>query len=368
MNVTQAPPKKWTILLYSAADNNLHPFMTDDVAELEKVGSDENTNLLVQFDNGRQGGPQGAYRYCLQKDRVDNGTIDTPPEESLGQVNMSSSETLKDAICWAMNKYPAEHTMLVISDHGNSWKGCCQDDSHRGWMDVPTLKNALERAARETGKKVDIVGFDCCMMGNTEVAYELRDQATYMVASEKSEGGDGWPYQAILQPDLLKTVQRELQTRVDMSPEELACRIVDQTSYVTDIIHTLSAVRLGEMGNLKEKLTPLRDAIVNGTVTQEVLRDINAKVQRFFGYRDLGDWLRLLQEDERIQDAAIKEEAARVQEAYSKAILAEQHDFSLNATGLTIHLTKPNDYYGYMALDFQKDSDWVAVGNKIGPP
>ena len=32
---------QWTVLQYSAADNNLYPWMLHDVAEMEQVGSDE---------------------------------------------------------------------------------------------------------------------------------------------------------------------------------------------------------------------------------------------------------------------------------------------------------------------------------------
>ena len=68
-----APPRKWTILQYSAADNNLYPWMQADVAEMERVGSDENTNLLVQIDHGR-GNNVGCQRLKLESDASLGGT------------------------------------------------------------------------------------------------------------------------------------------------------------------------------------------------------------------------------------------------------------------------------------------------------
>jgi hypothetical protein len=33
--------------------------------------------------------------------------------------------------------------MLVIADHGKGWEGMIEDETHKGWMSVPQLKQAL---------------------------------------------------------------------------------------------------------------------------------------------------------------------------------------------------------------------------------
>lgn len=365
----QAPPK-WSVLVYSAADNNLYPYMLHDVAEMERVGSDAHTHVLVQIDHGRDGG--GAQRIALRSDAALGGTpdvVDSPVEESLGSVNMGASDTLAGALRWALQKYPAEHTMLVISDHGNAWKGCCEDDSHLGWMNLPALKNALQTVTQETGRKLDVIGFDACLMANTEVAWQLKDQARYMVASEQTEGADGWPYTPILTPDTLTSMQAHMTQRLDLEPEALVKMIVEKSADTPNVIRTLSAVDLEKMEPLKDALVGLRGALLESGVTQPQLRDVLKQCERFFGYRDLGHWLKLLETDTQITAPAVKTAVQRVQEAYRDVIVAEQHSPEHpNATGLTIHLTKPNDTATYMALDFQKATDWVAVGNKTGPP
>ena len=86
MPVNTIPPKKWTVLLYSAADNNLHPYMVDDVAELETVGSDAQTDVVVQIDHGREGG--GAERLKVEKFVRDqenpHGPVQSPVLEKMG--------------------------------------------------------------------------------------------------------------------------------------------------------------------------------------------------------------------------------------------------------------------------------------------
>lgn len=363
-------PRKWTVLLYSAADNDLRPWMEHDVAEMEQVGGDQNTNLLVQIDRGRAGG--GCQRIALQSDASLGGApdvIDSPVDQDLGQVNMASADTLAGALRWAMQKYPAEHFMLVISDHGNAWKGCCQDDSHLGWMNLPALKSALQTVTAETGRKLDVVGFDACLMASTEVAWQLKDQARYMVASEQTEGADGWPYTPILGNGRLEALQARLNQRLNTTPEELVKRIVGKSADTPEITHTLSAIDLEKMAPLQQALIDLRGALLAPQVTQGQLREVLAGCEHFFGYRDLGHWLSLLSADGPVNDPAVKAAAQRAQEAYRDLIIAEQHNGDHpNASGLTIHLTKPNDVYTYMALDFQKATDWVAVGNKTGPP
>ena len=353
----QTAPKKWTVLLYSAADNNLHPYMVDDVAELETVGSDAQTDVVVQIDHGREGG--GAERLHIEKTREGHGPVMSPVLEKMGQVNMSSAYTLSDAIQWAMKNYPSEHFMLVISDHGNAWKGCAQDDSSRGWMSVPELKAGLAHAQQATGKKIDVLGFDCCLMANLEAAYQLRDQASYMVASEMTEGADGWPYQPILTPDTLRSV------RLDMSPRELATMLVDKSG-TTEAIHTLSAIDLSKVGDIAQPMIELRQALVDTPTPQSELRAIWKETTRFYGYRDAGDWARQLNEQV-LDDPVLKEKAAAALAAIQNAVIAEDHHGPYpGATGMTLQVHKSSDL-SYRNLQFEKDVKWSLAQERVGP-
>lgn len=352
----QNAPKKWTVLLYSAADNNLHPYMVDDVAELETVGSDAQTDVVVQIDHGREGG--GAERYHIEKTKDGHGPVLSPVLEQKGQVNMSSAYTLSDAIQWAMKNYPSEHFMLVISDHGNAWKGCAQDDSARGWMSVPELKAGLAHAQQATGKKIDVLGFDCCLMANLETAYQVRDQASYMVASEMTEGADGWPYNPILTPDTLRSV------RLDMSPRELASMLVDKSG-TTESVHTLSAIDLSKVGAIAQPMAELRQALVETPTTQAELRAIWKDTVRFYGYRDAGDWARQLQD--RVADPTVKEKAGAALAAIQDAVISEDHHGPYaGATGMTLQVHKSSDL-SYRNLEFEKDVKWSQAQERVGP-
>lgn len=358
--------KKWTVLLYSAADNNLYVDMVDDVCELEHVGSDANTNIAVQIDHGKQvPKARGAQRHFLEKHSDSLHAIQSPVVEELGQINMGDANVLSKSIQWAMKAYPSEHFMLVISDHGNSWKGCASDDSNRGWMATPSIKAALQDARKATGQKIDVVGFDCCLMANTEVAYELRNEAEYMVASEMTEGAAGWPYAPIFGADTLQQIQQTIATRLDVSPRDLATSIVNKTQD-SPVIHTLSAIDLSKMDELKEPMIEFRKAMEETPTTQASLREIWKNCTRFFGYRDAGDFAYWLANDDRITDENLKEKARAVEKALTAPVIAEQHAPQHDgATGLTLQVHRSTDL-SYDNLAFEKDIHWSGAQKRVG--
>lgn len=46
------PPKKWTVLMYFAGDNNLEKGVVGDALDAERRGSNLNVNLVLSSDGG----------------------------------------------------------------------------------------------------------------------------------------------------------------------------------------------------------------------------------------------------------------------------------------------------------------------------
>lgn len=374
MNVTAAhlpavpqEKKKWTILQYSAADNNLESFMLDDIDEMERVGSDANTNLVVQVDTGKQ-----MRRILLQQDA--NKGIASPSVEESGPINMSDSRTLADFIEWGVKNYPAEHYMLVISDHGDGYRGAVQDQSHGGWMSLKEIHKGLSDAEAKTGVKLDILGFDACNMGSTEVAYELKDRASYLIASEKTEGGAGWSYDQWLSGKsswLAKggfaDMQARLSMRVESSPEELARNIVSGAKNYNDCIMTLSATDLGKMGQVKDSLEEFSKAILATDTSVWKLKRVTWGTQTFEGHKDAYHWASRIANHDGIQDQRLKSAASGLMQSLDDAIIEEQHHDSLQgAHGLTLEipaLWAPGGEYKQLAL--QKDTHWADAQKQL---
>jgi hypothetical protein len=84
---------------------------------IKKVGSTSQVNLVAQIDSRGQG---STYRFLLKDERssLDEDVVDGP----LPEINTGDPRELTDFIRWGMEKYPAEHTMLVLWGHGRGWE------------------------------------------------------------------------------------------------------------------------------------------------------------------------------------------------------------------------------------------------------
>lgn len=235
--------KKWTVLLYSAADNNLETALVKDVAELESVGSSNEMNLVAQLDRGDRpsslsGGWDGCKRFYLTKDN-DLSNINSPALADLGQVNMSDPKVLSDFIQWGMKEFPAENYILIMSDHGAGWPGALQDISHNDFASTPSLKDGIMDAEKKTGQKINIIGFDACLMASTEVAHELSNAGDFLVASQNTEGGDGWPYAKIFSDKVASKMQQALSSKLDVNPRDVAMAMVNESEGFQAFLHYL---------------------------------------------------------------------------------------------------------------------------------
>jgi len=79
-----------------------------------------------------------------------------------------------------------EGKSLLVADGGTSF------------LAPSELSKVMAHTKALLGKKVDIVGFDSCYMAMLELAYELKDSACYLLASQECEEKDGWNYHEVM--------------------------------------------------------------------------------------------------------------------------------------------------------------------------
>ncbi|MBI2264398.1 MAG: hypothetical protein HYU64_04415, partial [Armatimonadetes bacterium] len=229
-SVPLGAPRKWTVLAYISGDNNLEGPEVHSLLQLEKIGSNEDVHVVAQLDRreipddysqyrlGVDGDWSGARRYYITKGaqepsdvkyHLENAepyaeiqfkvkTIQSPVVQDLGEVDIADKKTFKDFLTWGMKSFPAEHYLVVMMDHGYGYMGTMHDVSPGNLMTLPEMRQGLEEAEKETGRKVDILGLDCCLMGLAETAYELKDAASVVIASQQFEIVPGWPIAQIL--------------------------------------------------------------------------------------------------------------------------------------------------------------------------
>lgn len=352
--------KKWTFMHYAAADNNLLPYIKSDVNEMEAAGSTPNMNLVVQLDEGPT-----CKRYYLEKDN-DPQKINSPVLQEMGKIDMAKVEVLADFIKFAVEKYPAEHYALVIGDHGAGWQGAISNDSHGTFMSTPNIRKAIEMS----GKKLDVLGFDCCLMATSEVATEMKEAGVnYMVGSQQNEGGDGWPYTSLLTKRSLGELDRALRMKLDIPPRELAIKMVDNAATDQYSLPTLSATDLSKMKDLADATNLFAGQIMLTDTPNSVFKAIAKKTEYFNnGMRDQFHFAELVATSPDIKDEQLKKAAKMMTEAIGKAVIKEEHSTRHpNAHGLSAEIpTYGGARAGYTDLEYAKRTLWDEAMNKMG--
>lgn len=321
----------WTFMVYMAADNNLEAAGIDDFLEMSSAGSDNDVNIITLFD--RNIGHSNSYDDWTDARRGIINTGDVPDTlwgESIGEVNMGNPQTLIDFAQWGMGNYPADRYALILWDHGSGWnkktredslifKAVCGDDTG-DYLFMAELRNALN-TIETNWQEPNLVGFDACLMGMIEVAYEIRQHANVMVGSEKTEPNDGWPYDTIL-PDL--------KANSAMNATSLGSTIVTRYYQSFGNSEILSAINLNSVASLVEK---------TNSFVQTLRNDWNS---------DMG---------------ICAAQAYAVMRAVKTAVTAEEHGTTWPGShGLAIYFPEAsgdfNANYNGGTIQFPNDTEW----------
>jgi hypothetical protein len=406
----------WTVLLYQDADDQiLEKDIFTDFNEAERIGSTDHVQIVAQLDRFKgafrgDGNWSGARRYYVTRDD-DLKVINSKLMDDLGEVNMADPATLVDFATWAVKTFPADHYVLILSDHGMGWPGGWTDgdmqDSVVASERIPLVKvmgnalylnqldEALGQIRQQAGiDKFDMIGMDACLMGQLEVFSMLEPHARYAVTSQETEPALGWAYTAFLQAltenpgmsaaDLSKSV---VQSYIDGDQ-----RIVDEqarTEFVRELGGsrasaaqvakemsrdvTLSAVDLSKipvlMGSVNDLAYALQsdDQSTIAGARSYALAFSNVFTEKgFSGYIDLGNFVQLLQKES--SDGNVQKLSAQVLADIKKAVIAEKHGTGKKgATGVAIYFPNSSLYrspysgpqsYTAVANHFADNSLW----------
>jgi len=190
----------WTVLTYSIADTNLEPYMMTDLEEIGDVGSSSELNLVALVDRASDytdvdvlglGDWQGGKL-------IEIGSGEATELDNMGDINTGDPQVLAEFITRGITDYPADNYALIISDHGASWPGVGGDESSdEDSLSLAELNTGISDGLSGTDvAKLDLLGFDACLMATYEVASALAPLADRMLASQELEPGHGWDYTA----------------------------------------------------------------------------------------------------------------------------------------------------------------------------
>lgn len=160
-----------TCVVYIVADNNLSKFAYDLFNEIEQVQNNENTNVIVLFDN-----KEGTKLY-----KLNNKTFSLIND--YGFQDATSTEFIRKSLQEIKREFPAKEYGIVFWSHATAWlPGSANQDTRsfgqdRGReCDIIQMANALPF-------HFDYIIFDACYMASLEVFYEFQYHARYMLAS-----------------------------------------------------------------------------------------------------------------------------------------------------------------------------------------
>jgi hypothetical protein len=235
--------REWTIMIYMAGDNNLAVDMAYALEQIKAVaGRGPNSpNIFVYYDGNSVDIPtlycdftdpdspkyvrsfQVANKRCSVSPRINENAADKRSVLNFVNwcVNQAENRSADGSITYGRR---ARKYALIFSGHSlgfqdtglfrdeSSGKSMKMNDLFQTFREMVSTGDELTALAAEAGwsgdqaragtvllgQKLDILGFDSCVMGMLEVGYQFKEFAKTMIASEGSVPNAGWTYAKIL--------------------------------------------------------------------------------------------------------------------------------------------------------------------------
>ena len=402
-NLPRATRAAWTVLVYMNAANNLEAYSLENVDQMEQVPYSTNVNVVVQWKWLHEAGTaadqgfdsraplfDGTRRFWISGRGAGNYNLDQVQDLGSGAagtspatVDMGDYHSLQSFIQWGETNFPADHTIVVLWNHGAGWehraagrpapvqRGVSYDDQSGNSIETWQLPQAFSGVAPP-----DVVAFDASLMQMIEVAYEIRSDTSYVVGSEDSPPGDGYPYDQWLNAlvsapsttplNVSDSICDTFVTRYQQRPDsnglmDAVQQSVVQTSALPGLassVNTLGTVLYNNRATSGQAFASARDtaheyAFENG-------------VTIYGEYKDLVEYCNLLEQDAPgVPGLNAAAEAVKTNFAgtvlHNKAILSDSF-----SNGLSIYVpTPPNPSdaphsydSSYGNLQFAQDTTW----------
>lgn len=310
---TQSPqPVEWTVMVYMNGDNSLEEDALIDFMELARVGSTAEVNVVVQLDRNGKYVPQTDERFPYWTEtyrfRVMKGMKPSPESASkdpqLGEANMGAGKTLADFVEWTKRTYRAKRYALILWDHGQGWRGVLSptdevrvmvsrsgidpliqpvvgkvrlgfpfrtaigspfrtlsyDETDKDKLYNQEIQLHLQQVLK--GEKLDLIGFDACLMAMVETAYAMRGIASTFVGSEELVPGTGFQYD-----EWLNVLTKNPRMDGHALGKVLVASFEQRYGTATDVrdanpLTTLSAVDLTKVDQIAAAITTLSKSLI----------------------------------------------------------------------------------------------------------
>ena len=255
--------------------------------------NERNVNVIVFADfTGKSKLFCANYPYFVLTD------ISEEAEFIQDDCNSGDILTLGKFLKFANERFSAEKKILTVGSHGSGIFGTKEDDknpfetslSYRSicpdndssssknmmWILESQLPYAFDYAGFKDSEKLDLLHLDLCLEGGIEVAYELKKNVKYFLASPEQIPAEGFPY---------SKMESLFARGTSIEDFGISCvEIYANQNYGSGWYNTLTFASLDEsyMEELKNSVNALSDYLSN--LTNEYLKHIK---NNFFGVSKL---------------------------------------------------------------------------------
>jgi len=248
----------WTVMVFLAGDNNLSAECVFALTEMKRASLNGRVNVIAQFDPQDEHIPSRRFRISnnpapgrlildnlgrapfqesarvnfralkraealaegekaiinaagggalgpsLKAEILGNGNGNGNGNGvAEGETDTGAPVTIYSFMSFCVERFKAKHYMVVLSGHGGGTEPdfLMKDESPFGSLTIPELKQAFAdiQADLDPSQRIDILGFDSCLMSMAEVCYELKGLVDIVIGSEGYSPASGWPYREILE-------------------------------------------------------------------------------------------------------------------------------------------------------------------------
>lgn len=330
-------------MVYMAADNDLESYAIADVNEMESVQLSSSVNVSVLMDrtsgySSDSGNWTDTRETVISYDGSSSTMTSFSSATSLGELDTGLGSSLTSFINWSVSTSPAENYALILWDHGGGLDGVCWDDTNHSELSLSEVSTAIGNSSI---KSVDMLGFDACLMGLTEVYFQCADVADYIVASADLVPGEGWAYDT-----WLKSVSSDPTMTAAELGESAVTTYGDEYAREKDVVMAL--VETDKLSGLDSALdTFVSTALSASSSDWQKIRSVADDAYVYssdtddYDYGDLGEFMDDIASSG--VSTSLKSAAVAVSAALDAAVLAIDGTIGA-ASGMSVYLPYGNDH------------------------
>ncbi len=174
----------WTVLVHLSTD-----FMTDSrwanyfktIESIERMDYNNRIKIVLMVDYyGPIPDYEDGYYFITGADDIKGDIV-----VKKGEINSGDPKEVMDFIDWAVLNYPSDNYLYMTHAHGGGFKDDLAFDIRRDdtltYKDIEKYTGYLKS---KIGKKIDLYYMKSCSMGGIELAYEIKNNANYLLFSE----------------------------------------------------------------------------------------------------------------------------------------------------------------------------------------